>query len=239
MSYWFENPSQLYDSNKLSLVLPRAEMPYPEKVNAIVRLSIYAGIVASVIMRNYLYLYIPIITMLITYILYLFRRMDLESKPNIEALSQKLNLSSSINNIYDAQNELEHFTSTATDGTYPTQKNPFMNPLPFDSRTRPEAIELGTVSNNVEKYFNKNLFREVGDIFNKENSQREFYTVPSTTYPSHQESFANWLYKTPPTCKEGNGNQCVANNDERLYSGGGGSFKLPYITDKYNKKIFQ
>ena len=36
------------------------------------------------------------------------------------------------------------------------------------------------------------------------------------TIPNNQVDFANWLYMTPKTCKEGNGNQCVGNNRERL-----------------------
>ena len=52
----------------------------------------------------------------------------------------------------------------------------------------------------------------IRNIFSKNNSQRQFYTTPVTTIPNDQKSFANWLYKTPPTCKENNGNQCVANN---------------------------
>ena len=57
-----------------------------------------------------------------------------------------------------------------------------------------------------------NLYKDVSDIFSKNNSQRQFYTTPVTTIPNDQGSFADWLYKTPPTCKENNGNQCVANN---------------------------
>jgi hypothetical protein len=40
--------------------------------------------------------------------------------------------------------------------------------------------------------------------------------MPSTTIPNDQTAFAKWLYLSPPTCKEGNGAQCVANNYERL-----------------------
>ena len=46
--------------------------------------------------------------------------------------------------------------------------------------------------------------------------KENFYTTPNTTIPNNQGDFANWLYKTPKTCKEGNGNQCVANNMEKL-----------------------
>ena len=40
--------------------------------------------------------------------------------------------------------------------------------------------------------------------------------MPNTEAANRQKEFGEWLYKTPPTCKEGNGNQCVANNPERL-----------------------
>jgi hypothetical protein len=237
--YWFQKFEILFNNNKLNEFYPKSGMKYSEKVNALVRLSIYIGLLASIILRNYLYLYIPILTMLLTYVLFLFRQMDSDVKKTqtgiIEKLSQSINGGTSLSAAFDAQNELEHFSNSATDATYPSQNNPFMNPLPFDDRKRPEAINPEAVSNKVEKYFNRNLFREIGDIFSKENSQREFYTVPATTYPSHQDDFANWLYKTPPTCKEGNGNQCVANNSDRLMS----SFKLPYITNKLNSAVFK
>jgi hypothetical protein len=236
--YWFQDFNVLLNTDVFYL---KSGMSYVEKVNTIVRLSIFIGVVASIVMRNYLYLYIPILTMLLTYVLYLFRQIDKSQKMDTsnsqlkEKLSQNVDTNSTLNAVFDAQNELEHFNNSKSikDATYPSQSNPFMNPLPFDSRDRPEAINQSSVSSRINKYFNRNLFKEIGDIFNKENSQREFYTVASTTYPSHQEDFANWLYKTPPTCKEGNGNQCVANNSDRLMA----SFKLPYHTTEYNKQV--
>jgi patatin-like phospholipase/acyl hydrolase len=47
-----------------------------------------------------------------------------------------------------------------------------------------------------------NLYRDVGDLYGKSNSQREFYTAPSTTIPNNQTSFAKWCYSVGPTCKE-------------------------------------
>ena len=54
----------------------------------------------------------------------------------------------------------------------------------------------------VEKDFNYNLYRDVSDLYNKNNSQRQYYTAPSTTIPNKQTEFAKWLYLAPPTCKE-------------------------------------
>ena len=64
--------------------------------------------------------------------------------------------------------------------------------------------------------FNKRLFRDVGDIFNRSNGQRQFYTMPVTESSNNQKDFANWLYNTGPSCKEGNGRKCHNNNPPRV-----------------------
>ena len=51
---------------------------------------------------------------------------------------------------------------------------------------------------------------DVNDIFGKNNSQRQFYTVPGNQVPNDQGSFAQWLYGTPKTCKEGNSIACLS-----------------------------
>ena len=48
----------------------------------------------------------------------------------------------------------------------------------------------------------KNLYQDTGDVFNKESSQRQYYTTPNTTAPNAQTAFAKWAYQAPPTCKE-------------------------------------
>ena len=64
----------------------------------------------------------------------------------------------------------------------------------------------------IDKNFNSDIFKDYNDVYDRHNSQRNFYTMPSTTQPNDQDSFKKWLYNTPNTCKEGNGNQCVGNN---------------------------
>ena len=95
----------------------------------------------------------------------------------------------------------------------PNTLNPFMNPLVFDSRLRENACDSIKEENQlkIEKEYNKYCIKDISDIYNHNSGRRQFYTVASTTYPNNQGGFANWLYKTPPTCKEGNGAQCIAN----------------------------
>mgnify|MGYP001192217963 FL=1 len=56
--YWFEDLGILTDIDRLTEVLPNRSMSYPEKINSLVRLSWYIGLLLSIVNTNYLYLYI-------------------------------------------------------------------------------------------------------------------------------------------------------------------------------------
>ena len=101
-----------------------------------------------------------------------------------------------------------------------------MNVLITDYQSNPnrEAIikkepNNKTIKEQIENKFEINLYKDVGDIFGKENSQRQYYTNPVTTIPNDQQKFANWLYNTRPSCKEGNGIQCIRNNFNPTFRG--------------------
>ena len=66
------------------------------------------------------------------------------------------------------------------------------------------------VQNRIEELFNQDLYRDFKDVFGKENSQRQFYTVPGNRVPNDQGAFAQWLYGQPKTCKEGNSIACLS-----------------------------
>ena len=93
-----------------------------------------------------------------------------------------------------------------------TKDNPFMNKLLSDkeqiSACNPLSIDN---KREIETNFNEKLYMDIGDVFQTNNSQRQYYTTPVSSNVNKQTDFANWLYLTPDTCKEGNGNQCIAN----------------------------
>jgi hypothetical protein len=88
----------------------------------------------------------------------------------------------------------------------PTVENPFMNiNLITDDKEKKAPLPSWNNDNlqkDIEDKFGYNLYRDVGDLYGKSNSQREYYTMPSTTIPNNQTSFAKWLYNTGPTAKE-------------------------------------
>ena len=89
----------------------------------------------------------------------------------------------------------------------PTVENPFMNVTFSDYQNGNITPQpCNTNDKNIQKVsqqlYNSSIFRSVGDVFERENSQRNFYTPPIKITPESQENFANWLYKRGPSCKE-------------------------------------
>jgi hypothetical protein len=88
----------------------------------------------------------------------------------------------------------------------PTVHNPFMNfNIITDPRKRPPgclSYDRPDIKDQIEDKFGYNLYRNVSDLYGKSNSQREYYTMPSTTMPNDQTAYAKWLYNTGSTCKE-------------------------------------
>ena len=72
------------------------------------------------------------------------------------------------------------------------------------------------VKRKVEETLDSQVFKDSNDLFNRRNSQRQWYTMPNTEAMNKQTEFAKWCYMTPPTCKEGNGLQCANNLHNRL-----------------------
>ena len=99
--------------------------------------------------------------------------------------------------------------------TPPTARNPFMNVLLDEIKynpTRPPAEDSSNPANQVilNDFFRIQWFSDPTDVFGKTQSQRQFYTMPSTSVPNDQGSYQNWLYLIPgKTCKEGGRDACV------------------------------
>jgi hypothetical protein len=229
-NYWFQDLNNtIFNMDYALKIFPESTMTYSEKINSLVRLSLYIGLILGLFYANYLYLYIPITTMALTYLLYTFRLDQLENNREKQGPTTTLNdipntsLSNlkkrNISSLYSSGNintmEDENFKDILNIKTCsnPNTNNPFMNPLVYDSRTRDRACDSvkPETQEQIEYEYNKYCIKDISDIYNHNSGRRQFYTVASTTYPNNQGAFANWLYKTPPTCKEGNGAQCIAN----------------------------
>jgi hypothetical protein len=140
----------------------------------------------------------------------------------------------------ESKNKVETFQTSIPDGyleevigqevTYPTANNPYMNVLVDEIKynpTRAPAISTNDPSVNIQlnEFFQTQFINDPTDVFNNTQSQRQFYTMPSTTVPNDQESYQNWLYKIPgKTCKEGGREACA------LATGSDGGV-IPWLTN--------
>ena len=103
--------------------------------------------------------------------------------------------------------------------TYPSDKNPFMNVLVDEIKYNPKRAPAASVLDpsvvlELDDFFKTQFVNDPTDVFGKTQSQRQFYTTPSTTVPNDQESYQNWLYKIPgKTCKEGGREACYGGTE--------------------------
>ena len=212
--FWFKDPTILFQRDSLFEFFPSKRFDLNRKLNSIVRLSLIYSLIMIICKRgNQYYLLTPVI-MAITWVIW-YRQKD--TKQN-EIIEQSMG---------DQLDNLVKLNDLNTECRVPTKDNPFMNPkideYSNDEYTSPKSCpsynNIG-IQNRVEELFNEDLYRDVQDVFSKNNSQRQFYTVPGNRVPNDQSSFAHWLYGTPQTCKEGNGVACLAQRGRS--SGGSG-----------------
>jgi len=203
-AFWINDVSILFRKDRLTEYFPSKEMSKIEKLNAIGRLSILSSIILILYKGQTWPLYIGILGLLFSFLLYRFS----DKVTDIQTVIANTDLSQIGDIVY------------GTECTAPTKNNPFMNISVneyLDNPTRAGACDQMDVKEETETYFNKNLYKDINDLFNKNNSQRMFHTNPITTIPNDQGNFANWLYSVPSTCKEDQ-SSCLRYEDVRANS---------------------
>jgi len=191
-NFWALDYKVLFDKNNVANFFPTNEMTTIEKLNAVMRLGIYLSITLYLTSNNYHYFYIMILIGVFTYFIYTTQQDNIELYFNSEG--------------DNTQNLVQKSIISKDTSVEPTVENPFMNiNLITDNKTKKEAPPSWNDEESQKKIENKfdyNLYRDVGDLYGKSNSQRQYYTMPSTTIPNNQTSFAKWCYGVGPTCKE-------------------------------------
>ena len=225
-TFWTENISILFQKDKLSHFFPISDMTLDEKLNSIVRLCAYISVVLYCKNKNYKMIYIFLTSLLFTFIIHKFSNQSEEEETNIENYVNEIN-----KDLQETEESKDDpFLNKKTKVIKPSINNPFTNILFNEYEDNPNRksavnIERENINEEIEDKFNFNLYKDINDIYSRNNSQRQFYTTPITTIPNKQKEFAQWLYKLPKTCKENNGLQCIKNN----YTPLNGSSRLPLI----------
>jgi hypothetical protein len=175
---WYDEPSVLLDDRRF---FPTGDMTKVEKLNALMKYSLVLFVVLALFRQSTDTVYIPVLVAVMTWFL----------------------------NEYGAKSE--GLDPSGEFVRLPRNDNPFMNTLLTEvgKKDLPQAAPHAhpKIKKDVEYLFNKNVYKDAEDIYNKNNSQRQFFTMPNTNEfgvkNGDSVKFANWLYNKPaPTCKE-------------------------------------
>ena len=177
---------------------PLINMSFKDKILSIINFIIFVALVLSLIFKNIIYVLIGLIIIILLFYVYLY-------EDNVRIKNKKI-----LND-----NNLEFYDNKIC--VKPSLENPFMNPSIIDYKNNNNNIKACSyitneiVEDNIHKYFSQNVYKDINDIYEKNFSARQFYTVPAITIPNDRESYEKWLYYRPLTCKENNGEQCSLN----------------------------
>ncbi len=149
---WYKNPSVLIEAKNLTRFFPSESMSKVEKLNAMVRFSLYLSILLFMNNNDYNNFYIFLIVLGMTYLMY--------SNKKYGGDSEKL--------------KDENYT-------YTTDNNPMKNLLVSEMGTDKAYYYKGDDRKEIKENLNKGLNRKLEDFCNNQHSQRQWVTVPSET----------------------------------------------------------
>jgi hypothetical protein len=241
--FWLEDPTVYLKNKNYLKILPDYDMTRIEQLNAINLLAFYILVILFVLrLSNRITTFIFVGLIAITIILYFLKYYNTEpfiindNKVNIESgfytsdddlIIGKFRSYKNCNN--DLIDSTKHFkkplNEIATLRREPTINNPYMNPILTDynnsvdsNSVQPLNADDDSIHQEPSKTYDLDMFKDLNDIFDKKNAERQFYTVPGGTIPNDQQKFADWCYRTPITCKDDTA-QCRVFEDMRYRSG--------------------
>jgi hypothetical protein len=213
-TFWINDPSILFSYDRALEFVPTSDMSTNEKLNSLTRFAIYLGVILLFISGKIRMLWISIVPMVIIYIIYInMTSINQNQKDKFESsVKEKFGISQNTPIKIDDKGDICQL---------PTPNNPFMNVLMTDYTANPNRPPACSHADNDVKeltndHFDYNLYKDVSDVWEKRNSQREFVTMPSTTIPNDRDSFMKWCWKTTNVCRDGDMDYCLKYEDPRL-----------------------
>jgi len=229
-TFWSNDPRILFNKDYVFQIWPTSNMTYEEKLNAITRLVIIMTILGYIATMSMNMILVGFTTLVVIFALYKLR--------NPKVTRDTLNGTKEGFSGIDIKNQEGKIITPDTLKTYlksdftpVNKKNPLGNVLLteiMDNPTRKSAppsfntevyedINVSTKKmvqslNPGIKNTNKQLYGDLGEQFEFDQSQWSFYSTPNTKIPNDQGAFANYLYGDMPSCRDGDAFACIQDN---------------------------
>ena len=92
---------------------------------------------------------------------------------------------------------------------------PSFNPIVNESINKNTKRTVQMLNPGI-KNTSKQLFGDLGQNFELDQSLLPFYSMPNTKIPNDQTAFADFLYGSMPSCKDGSAFACVQDNERYI-----------------------
>lgn len=222
IQFWSNDPTILFNKDYIFELWPTTSMCYEQKLNAISRLIILLTILGYILTMSKRVLAVGVITLLVIFILYNMRKQKL-TKDMLENFEVQGN---EVTGMFD--NKPKSFVNPVTlDAVLRTEfkegnkKNPFSNVLLTqinddpNRKAAPPSFNVDVdedITKNVKravqmmnpgiKNTNKQLFGDLWQQFELDQSNRVFYSTPNTRVANDQGAYGQYLYGWMPSGKE-------------------------------------
>ncbi len=226
IQFWSNDPTILFNKDYIFELWPSSSMCYEQKLNAISRLIILLTILGYILTMSMKILAVGAITLVVIFILYGTRRQKL-TKDMLENFDSSQSVQGNeVTGMFD--NKPKSFVNPVTldavlrtEFKEGTKKNPFSNVLLTQINDDPERkaappsfnVDVDEdITKNVKravqmmnpgiKNTNKQLFGDLWQQFQLDNSLRPFNSCPNTKICNDSGAFSQYLYGQMPSAKE-------------------------------------
>ena len=223
--FWSNDPTILFNKESILQVWPTQQMTFEAKLNAISRIVLIMTILGFLFTRNVNILIIAVITLAIIFSIYKLRKQSI-----VSSLLKKegFSVNSSMQPSVMPDSSMKTMTTNPVtlekllrSNFHPTtKKNPMGNVLLTDIMDDPNRLSAAPsfnpdvyddIDKSVKKQTqmlypgiintNKQLYGDLADNYDLDNSMMQFYSMPNTRVCNDQGAYAEYLYGNMPSSK--------------------------------------
>jgi hypothetical protein len=220
--FWSNDPTIIFNKESILQVWPTQQMTFEAKLNAISRLVILMTLLGFIFTRNFNLIIIGIVTLAIIFTLYKLRKQNLVSSLiKKEGFSINPNMQPSSLSPAPMLQDPVTLDNVLRSNFHPTtKKNPFGNVLLTDIGDAPNRLAAAPsfnpdvydeIDRAVKKQTqmlnpgiintNKQIYGDLKDNYDLDNSMMQFYSMPNTRVTNDQGAYAEYLYGNMPSGK--------------------------------------
>jgi hypothetical protein len=219
--FWTNEPTILFHKEYMLDLWPNSNMNYEQKLNAITRLIILVSILGYILTMSIKIIFVGIITLVIIFVLFKLKKQKLTKEMLNESFTVQGN---EVTGMFDktiSTNPVTLESVLKTDFKEGTKRNPFSNVLLTEIMDEPDRkaappsfnpdvdeqitkdVKRSVQFMNPEiKNTSKQLFGDLYEEFNLDQSNRVFFSTANTRVNSDQGAFGKFLYGDMPSAKE-------------------------------------